>query len=111
MARGSSWRSTRALYIGTRCAIIDRDGCACVYCGVALEVRTAELDHVVCRADGGAARADNLVTCCGPCNRGRQSGRVVVTDDVRARLALPLDRARGQELARLHYPSRVKGAA
>jgi hypothetical protein len=108
MPRSSSWRSTRALYIVTRCAILDRDGLTCGYCGLVLDVRSAELDHIVARKDGGPSTPANLVTCCGPCNRGRQHGRVVVPSRVLEALTRPLDWVRGRELAALHYPSRMR---
>lgn len=108
MPRSSSWRSTRDLNIVTRCAILDRDGCTCVYCGTVLEVRKAELDHVLSRKDGGPSTAENLVTCCGSCNRGKQHGNVKPSQRVHEALSRPLNRQRGRELARTHYPSRCK---
>jgi 5-methylcytosine-specific restriction endonuclease McrA len=108
MPRSSSWRSTRSIGVIVRCAILHRDGFACGYCGLVLDVRGAELDHVVARKDGGPSTPANLVTSCGPCNRGRQHGRVVVPPRVLEALAKPLNRVRGRELAALHYPSRVR---
>lgn len=108
MPRSSTWRSARAFSVSTRCAILARDDFACVYCGLELEIRGAQLDHVIPRKDGGPSTPDNLVTCCGPCNRGRQHGRVELTGRARTASLRALDRKRGRELARQHYPSRFK---
>lgn len=111
MSRSSTWRSARALGVSTRCAILARDGFACVYCETSLEVRGAQLDHVIPRKAGGPSTPSNLVTCCGPCNRGRQHGRVGLTERARVSVARALDRVRGRELARQHYPGRFKATA
>lgn len=108
MPRSSSWRSARAIGVATRCAILDRDGCACVHCGAELEVRGAQLDHVKPRHAGGRSNPDNLVTSCGPCNLARQHGRILLTSRVLIAARRPLDMARGRELAAQHYPGRFK---
>lgn len=41
----------------------------CVYCGSALDLETATLDHVQPLARGGAHTPGNVVAACGPCNR------------------------------------------
>jgi 5-methylcytosine-specific restriction endonuclease McrA len=41
----------------------------CVYCGAALTVAAATLDHVYPLARGGPHVPGNLVAACGPCNR------------------------------------------
>jgi 5-methylcytosine-specific restriction endonuclease McrA len=41
----------------------------CVYCGTALDLQTATLDHVQPLARGGAHTPGNVVAACGPCNR------------------------------------------
>ncbi|HSJ63320.1 MAG TPA: HNH endonuclease [Gemmatimonadaceae bacterium] len=41
----------------------------CVYCGTALDLGTATLDHVQPLARGGAHTPGNVVAACGPCNR------------------------------------------
>jgi 5-methylcytosine-specific restriction endonuclease McrA len=47
-----------------------RDCCRrCVYCGTALQLETATLDHVYPIARGGTSASGNLVTACAPCNR------------------------------------------
>lgn len=55
-------------------AICERDGHACVYCGVTAEQSGAhlQLDHLLPRADGGEDRADDLVLACRTCNSMRQ---------------------------------------
>lgn len=99
--------------ISTRCAILHRDGFTCVYCKKVLSVRAAQLDHIIPRKDGGASIATNLVTCCGPCNLGRQHDKLdpllmlhAITCAFR-----PTNQAIGRELAREHYPSRMKTRA
>lgn len=111
--RTSSWRSTRAISPATRCAILLRDGFACVYCAKPLPIKGAQLDHILPRKDGGTAAPTNLVTCCGECNNKRRDGRV---DPVRVLDAIgkafrTLDRDRGRELARQYYPSRMRTKA
>jgi len=41
----------------------------CVYCGMALDLESATLDHVQPLARGGAHTPGNVVAACGPCNR------------------------------------------
>ena len=111
--RSSSWRSTRALSPATRCAILHRDGFACSYCKTLLPVKGAQLDHVKARKDGGNNKPTNLVTCCGKCNNARQHGQLspLAVLDALIRASLPIDRAKGRELAREHYPSRMRTKA
>jgi 5-methylcytosine-specific restriction endonuclease McrA len=111
--RSSSWRSARAISPATRCAILHRDGFACVYCDKPLPVKGAQLDHLLPRKDGGKAIATNLVTCCGPCNIDRAHDRIdvrMVLDAV-SKAWRPIDRAKGRELAREYYPSRMSRKA
>lgn len=111
--RSSSWRSTRAISPATRCAILYRDGFACVYCDKPLPIKGAQLDHLLPRKDGGKAIATNLVTCCGPCNIDRAHNRMhprKVLDAV-GKAWRPIDRIKGLELAREHYPSRMRTKA
>ena len=56
--RSEAWRKLRG-------QVLMRDGCSCRYCGA--EARMA--DHVVPRKRGGADALDNLVACCGACNK------------------------------------------
>ena len=112
--RSSSWRSTRAIAASTRCAILHRDGFACSYCKTVLPIKGAQLDHVKARKDGGSNKPTNLVACCGKCNNARQHNQLspLAEFDAFARaLLLPIDRAKGRELAREHYPSRMKARA
>ena len=66
--QGSKWiRPTKRL------AIYLRDGMACAYCGSAQEDGAAlSLDHIVAVELGGSNEAENLVTCCIPCNSSKQ---------------------------------------
>lgn len=108
--RSSSWRSTRALSPATRCAILHRDNFTCVYCPTKLPIKGAQLDHIKARKDGGNNKPTNLVACCGKCNNARQHNQLspLVEFDAFARaLLLPIDRVKGRELAREHYPSRM----
>lgn len=59
-----------------RLAIYLRDGCACVWCGAAVEDGARlTLDHIRPVALGGDNEASNLVTACHRCNssRGKRS--------------------------------------
>ncbi|MCA9687116.1 MAG: HNH endonuclease [Myxococcales bacterium] len=42
----------------------------CVYCNERLSKTTKTRDHVIPRSRGGPS-GDNLVPCCGPCNRAK----------------------------------------
>jgi 5-methylcytosine-specific restriction endonuclease McrA len=60
-----TWHELREIYL--------RDGGACVYCGTPVSVVTRPasavgFDHVIPYSKGGQHTADNLVTCCVPCN-------------------------------------------
>jgi 5-methylcytosine-specific restriction endonuclease McrA len=44
-------------------------GRRCVYCGSALDLESATLDHVQPLARGGSHTPGNVVAACGPCNR------------------------------------------
>ncbi len=41
----------------------------CTYCGAPLSRRSLTRDHVIPQSRGGGNTPDNLVPCCGPCNR------------------------------------------
>ncbi|MCK1322128.1 HNH endonuclease [Bradyrhizobium sp. 156] len=56
----------------TRFDVFKRDGFCCVYCGAhPSETVLLEVDHVHPVAEGGTNEADNLVTACWDCNRGK----------------------------------------
>jgi 5-methylcytosine-specific restriction endonuclease McrA len=48
--------------------ICERDEWACQYCGIELTLRTATIDHVVPRCEGGKTTFENTVASCFPCN-------------------------------------------
>lgn len=48
--------------------ILERDRFTCRYCGVAVNLRTAHVDHVVPRVKGGSDDAANLAASCRHCN-------------------------------------------
>lgn len=50
---------------GLRREVYERDAYACRYCGAR---RGLTLDHVLPESRGGEVSAENLVTCCQPCN-------------------------------------------
>lgn len=106
--RTSKFRSTRDMSIVLRCAVILRDGHKCVYCEKRLDTRAIEMDHIIARKHGGESVATNLVSSCGPCNRGKANGRVEYQRVFRAiELAhRPVDRVAGKALAMAVYPSR-----
>lgn len=53
----------------TRKNLLARDNHECQYCGEAFSAWDLTLDHVVPRSKGGPSSWQNLVACCGPCNR------------------------------------------
>lgn len=55
----------------TRFDVFKRDGFKCMYCGAHPPSVLLEVDHIVPVAGGGTNSADNLVTACEPCNRGK----------------------------------------
>ena len=52
-----------------RVYVLNRDAYACRYCGVALTIDDANIDHVQPFKYGGPTTSDNLVACCQECNR------------------------------------------
>ena len=54
----------------TRLRVLARDGYTCAYCGKEAD----QVDHVQSRVSGGDMfDMDNLVACCGICNRKKSS--------------------------------------
>jgi len=49
-------------------AILERDDFECQYCGLSLSLKTATLDHVRPRANGGRTTFENTVASCHSCN-------------------------------------------
>lgn len=49
--------------------VFDRDDWKCGYCLEPVSGKTATVDHVIPVSKGGKSTYDNLVTCCGSCNR------------------------------------------
>ena len=55
----------------TRFDVFKRDGFTCAYCGATPPSVILECDHIHPVAEGGSNDADNLVTACEACNRGK----------------------------------------
>jgi hypothetical protein len=55
----------------TRFEVFKRDWFACQYCGAHPPDALLEVDHIIPVCEGGANSADNLVTSCFNCNRGK----------------------------------------
>jgi len=51
--------------------VFKRDGFKCQYCGAMPPDTTLEVDHIVPVSGGGDDSADNLITACFGCNRGK----------------------------------------
>lgn len=49
--------------------ILLRDRHRCQYCGIKFSPSVLTLDHVFPKSRGGRETFENLVACCGPCNR------------------------------------------
>lgn len=54
-----------------RFEVFKRDHFTCQYCGAHPPEAILEIDHVIACANDGPTVIDNLVTACGPCNRGK----------------------------------------
>lgn len=53
----------------SRVNVLARDNFKCQYCAVALNSKTATIDHVVPSSAGGASSWTNMVCACASCNR------------------------------------------
>ena len=56
---------------GLRSDVFHRDRFTCQYCGAQPPDATLECDHIEPLAKGGKTTADNLITACESCNRGK----------------------------------------
>lgn len=63
--------SREALSKRQRFEVFKRDGFVCQYCGAHPPDATLEIDHIIPVCEGGESGADNLVTSCFDCNRGK----------------------------------------
>ena len=61
------------LQVMTRKNILLRDGNVCQYCGQKFKSDELTLDHVIPKSRGGSKSWNNLVSCCGPCNRKKDN--------------------------------------
>lgn len=87
-------------------AIYARDNFRCVYCFASRDDDVMTLDHL----DGDDNAPSNLVTCCATCNASRGTTPLEVWSAIyalraRHQAAIPIDPARGRELARERWPS------
>ncbi len=57
--------------IRLRFLILKRDGFKCRYCGKTGDEAPLEVDHMIPRVQGGETTAENLITSCRDCNRGK----------------------------------------
>lgn len=57
--------------LSQRFEILQRDGFTCRYCGRVAPETELEVDHIHPRSKGGGDEAENLVTTCRDCNRGK----------------------------------------
>lgn len=69
-------RKRRAVPLGVRFRVFQRDGFRCRYCGVGAAEAVLHIDHVLAVVRGGSNHESNLVTSCRDCNLGK-SARVV----------------------------------
>lgn len=58
-------------------ALIERDGCSCVWCGRELWRNDLTAEHLVPRSRGGRTSPENLTIACRACNRRRGTRPVV----------------------------------
>jgi 5-methylcytosine-specific restriction endonuclease McrA len=57
----------------SRINVYTRDGFRCQYCGKKRVMKSLNYDHVVPRSRGGLTIWENIVTCCIPCNLGKDN--------------------------------------
>lgn len=69
------WQGMNWIRQEKRLAIYLRDGCSCVWCGLAVEDDDVKLtlDHVVPHSKNGSNHESNLVTACHRCNTLRSN--------------------------------------
>jgi HNH endonuclease len=77
-AKGN-WQGMNWIRQDKRLAIYLRDGCACAWCGAAVEDGAQlTLDHLIPHSLGGSNAEGNLVTSCKRCNDSRGARAVSV---------------------------------
>lgn len=59
-----------------RFAVLERDEFRCQYCGAAPKNGALEVDHIIPVSKGGETSAENLITSCEPCNKGKSNKHV-----------------------------------
>ena len=57
--------------LSVRFEILQRDGFRCQFCGKQVPETELEVDHLEPRSKGGSDDAENLVSACRDCNRGK----------------------------------------
>ena len=55
---------------------VAREG-KCYYCAIALDIKSATMDHVIPISKGGGSTKGNLVVCCKKCNVDKRSKSAV----------------------------------
>ena len=59
-----------------RFAVLERDEFRCQYCGATPKNGALEVDHIIPVSKGGETSAENLITSCEPCNKGKSNKHV-----------------------------------
>ncbi|HDX9587945.1 TPA: HNH endonuclease [Bacillus pseudomycoides] len=72
-------------------ALIERFD-SCMYCGKSLAMKTLQIDHVVPMSFAGPHRIDNLVVCCGECNRVGGKGDMSIFEYYRQNADFTMER-------------------
>jgi len=70
--------------------VFERDGGCCLSCGVALTLKTAQLDHITPWSAGGSDASTNLRVLCRTCNTDRSNFRTGLDDHAAQRLPVAL---------------------
>lgn len=65
----------------TRFDVFKRDQFRCAYCGSCPPVVILEIDHITPVSKGGTNSAENLITACFDCNRGKGAAELSVVPD------------------------------
>ena len=70
--------------------VFDRDNWKCGYCLTTVNAKNATIDHVIPVSKGGKNTYDNIVTCCGSCNRKKGDTQLKVLEQKGWKLHHPL---------------------
>ena len=74
--RVAGFDSVRYAPHAMRLTVLKRDDYCCRYCGRAVTLESANIDHVIAWKRHGATAVTNLVTSCSQCNQAKKNSHV-----------------------------------